>query len=336
MTAIGILGTGSYLPVREVDNEQVAAWVPDITPEWILRKTAIRSRRYAAEDEATSDLAAAAARAALERAGLPVDRVDYLIVSTSTGDFPQPPTSCLVQHLIGAQGAACFDVNVVCAGFVYGLELARCLVRAHPGAHALVIGADLYSRILDYDDRRTAVLLGDGAGAAVVGAVADGYGFIDMDLSSYGEAQELIKVQAGGSRVPTSAATVRDGQHFFTMQGRGVRDFVMDNLPPVLEKLLARTGLRPEDIDTFVPHQANGVLLDDLVRRCGLTATHTHRILERYGNVGSASVPIALDDAVRAGRVGDGDLVLLAGFGGGMSVGTSLLRWSSPAPVGAR
>ncbi|MFD5830379.1 3-oxoacyl-ACP synthase III family protein [Lentzea sp. NPDC060358] len=327
---VGVLGTGSYVPDGVVTNSDVAALVKDADPEWIVRKTAIRGRRWAADDQATSDLAAHAARRALEHAGLTADRVDHLVVSTSTGDFPQPPTACLVQHLIGANSAASVDVNAVCAGFVYGLEMARGLVLANPGTHALVIGADLYSRILDFDDRRTAVLLGDGAGAAVVGELPEGDGILGIDLSSHGEAQDLIKVAAGGSRRPTTAQTVAEGGHYFTMNGRGVRDFVMDNVPPALEKLLAKSGLTVEDVDCFVPHQANGVLLDGLVERCGLGGAHTARVVEEYGNLGSASVPVALDHAVRSGAVADGDLLLLAAFGGGMSVGTCLLRWSDP------
>ncbi len=327
---VGILGTGAYLPAREVTNEEIAALTPDATPEWILRKTAIVTRRYAADHEATSDLAARAAVDALARAGLPADRVDYLIVSTSTGDFPQPPTASIVQHLIGARGAACLDINAVCAGPVYGIELARSLVTAHPGTIAVVVGADLYSRILNYADRRTAVLLGDGAGAVVVGAVPAGRGILGIHLSTYGEAQDLIKVEAGGSRVPTTAATVAAGGHYFTMQGRGVRDFVLDTVPPLLDKLLAGAGVSTADVACFVPHQANGVLLDVLVERCGMGGAHTHRVVERFGNLGSASVPVALDDAARSGALHDGDLVLLAAFGGGMSVGACLLRWSAP------
>lgn len=333
---VGFLGTGSYLPEREMSNEDVAALVPDVTAEWIERKTAIRSRRYAAEHEATSDLAAKAALRALEHARMRASEVSYLIVSTSTGDFPQPPTSCLVQQMIGAQGAACFDINVVCAGFVYGIELARCLVAASPGTIALVVAADVYSRFLDFTDRRTSVLLGDGAGAVLVGTVQAGYGIIDVDLSTRGEAHDLIKVRAGGSRLPASARTVAAGDHFFTMSGRGVRDFVMDNVPPTLDKLLARAGTDADQINCFIPHQANGVLLDELVSLCGLAHTHTHRVLERYGNIGSASVAVALDDAVRTGAIEDGSIVLLSAFGGGMSLGHCLLRWSAAVGVDVR
>jgi 3-oxoacyl-[acyl-carrier-protein] synthase-3 len=325
--AVGILGTGSYLPDREVTNAELATLVPDADPEWIMRKTMIGARRFAATDEAASDLAAKAARPALERAGITAGDLDYLIVSTSTGDSPQPPTANLVQDLIGADKAACFDVNVVCAGFVFALSLARSLVALQPEAKVLVVAADVYSRILDFDDRRTAVLFGDGAGAAVVGAVPEGYGILQTELVSRGAAHQLIHVAAGGSRLPASAETVASGAHYFKMNGRGVRDFVADHVPPVLAEMLERTGLHAKDVDHFVPHQANGVMLAELVGLAQLDGATTHLTLDRYGNVGSASVPVALDAAARSGQLRDGELVLLAGFGGGMAVGASVLRW---------
>lgn len=326
-SSVGILGTGSYLPARVVPNEELTFRVPDASPEWIVRKTAIRARRFAAPDEATSDLAAHAARQALENAGLGVDRIDYLIVSTSTPDHPQPPTACLVQDLIGAYGAACFDVNAVCAGFVHGLVLAQSLVANRPGAHALVIGADVYSRILDFTDRRTSVLFGDGAGAAVVGAVPDGKGVVGYDMVTRGDAHDLIRVVAGGSRVPVSGATLASGGHFFRMKGRDVTELVMQEVPPFVDKLLARAGVSAADVAHVVPHQANGVLLAELMRECALTGARTHRTVEQFANVGSASVPVTLDHAHRAGLLGAGDLVLLLGFGGGMSLGACLIRW---------
>jgi 3-oxoacyl-[acyl-carrier-protein] synthase-3 len=287
----------------------------------------IEARRFAAPDEAASDLAAKAAAGALERAGLAATELDYLIVSTSTGDSPQPPTSSLVQDLIGADRAACFDINVVCAGFVFGLALARSLVAMQPDAKVMVVAADVYSRILDFDDRRTAVLFGDGAGAAVVGAVPDGYGIIETELVSRGAAHRLIRVDAGGSRMPASAETVANGDHYFKMDGRGVRSFVADHVPPVLAGMLERAGLHAKDIDHFVPHQANGVMLQELVDLAQLDGATTHLTLDRFGNVGSASVPVTLDAAARSGALADGDLVLLAGFGGGMAVGAAALRW---------
>ncbi len=327
--SIGILGTGSYVPPRAMTNAEIAGRVPGATDEWITRKTAIRVRRFADPDEAASDLAARAAARALEQAGLSVDRVDYLIVSTSTGDHPQPPTACLVQDLLGAYGAACFDVNAVCAGFVHAVVLARSLVALRPGAHALVVGADVYSRILDFDDRRTAVLFGDGAGAAVVGAVPPSRGVVDFELASRGDAHRLIRVEAGGSRHPASAETLAGGGHFFRMDGRDVTEIVLHEVPPFVDKLLARAGVGAGEVGHVVPHQANGVLLGSLVDRCGLAGATTHRTVEKYGNVGSAAIPVTLDEAHRAGRLADGDLVLLLGFGGGISMGACLLRWTA-------
>ncbi|MEU4219196.1 ketoacyl-ACP synthase III [Actinoplanes sp. NPDC026623] len=332
---VGILGTGSYVPEHEVTNEHLMELVSGTTPEWIAGKTLIEARRFAAPDEATSDLAANAAVAALARAGIAAERVDYLIVATSTGDSPQPPTASLVQHAIGAHRAAAFDINVVCAGFAFGLALANSLVTTRPGAVVLVVAADVYSRILDFDDRRTAILFGDGAGAAVVGAVPAPYGLVDVELVTRGDEHELVYVRAGGSRLPASAETVGDGDHHFRMNGRGVRDFVMAGVPPVLAGLLERSGLGPQDVDHFVPHQANGVMIGELVEAAGLGAASTHLVLDRYGNTGSASMAIALDAAARSGALRDGELVLLAGFGGGMSVGAALLRWyEAPALTG--
>ncbi|MFD4506719.1 3-oxoacyl-ACP synthase III family protein [Streptomyces sp. NPDC058457] len=328
--ATGILGTGSYLPKEEIGNEEIAQRV-GVDPEWIQRKTLIRSRRFAAPDEATSDLAARAAENALERAGIEAGRIDYLVVSTSTGDHPQPPTSHLVQQAIGAHRAACLDVNVVCSGFVYGLGLVRGLLALQPGAVALVVAADVYSRILDFTDRRTAVLFADGAGAAVLGSVPEPYGILDVDLVGRGDAARLIRVEAGGSRQPASHETVDAGDHYFRMDGRGVRDFVMEHVPPALERLVTRAGLTLDAIDHFVPHQPNGVLLTELAERAGLGGARVHRTLEKYGNVGSASVAVTLDEAARSGELADGDTVLLSGFGGGMALGTGLLRWQGAA-----
>ena len=326
---VGILGTGSYLPERVVTNAELATFVRGADPDWAVRKTLIEARRFAADHEATSDLAIKSAENALTNARVSADRIDYLIVATSTGDSPQPPTSSLVQNAIGATRAACFDINVVCAGFVFGLQLARSLVIANPGAVVLVVAADIYSRILDFDDRRTSVLFGDGAGAAVIGAVAEPYGILDVELVTRGDAHKLIYVEAGGSRRPASAESVADGGHWFRMDGRGVRDFVLDGVPPVLNDLLKRVGVTAEDVHHFVPHQANGAMIGEIVDLAGLQDAQTHLVLDRYGNTGSASIPIALDEAARSGALTDGQLVLLAGFGGGMAVGASLIRWAA-------
>lgn len=327
MQPVGILSTGSYVPKNEITNAEVAERV-GVEPEWIERKTQILSRNYAEPWEAASDLAVKAAHRALIGTGLIAEDIDYIIVSTSTGDSPSPPTANLVQAALKADRAACFDLNVVCSGFVFGLALARALISLNPGRVALVVATDVYSRILDFTDRRTAVLFADGAGAAVVGGVPDGYGIVEADLRSHGDANQLIGVPAGGSRLPASRETVDAGEHYFRMNGRGVSDFVLENVPRAIEALIDRAGVRRDQIDHVIPHQGNGHLMNRLVERAGLTGGRTHRTIERFANMGSASVAVTLDHAAR--DLDDGDLVLLLGFGGGISIGSVLLRWTDP------
>lgn len=332
---VGILGVGSHLPHEAVSNQVVAARAR-VTEEWILRKTGIRSRRYAGDDEATSDLAAAAACSALAAAGVDAGEVAWIILATSTPDHQQPATACLVQDRIGAVRAAAFDINAVCSGFVFALATAHGLLSgasAGTPPYALVIGADVYSRIIDRGDRRTAVLFGDGAGAVVLGPVRPGLGIVGFDLSSQGRYHNLIRVPAGGSRLPASEKTVEDRLHFFEMEGRAVRDFVIAELPRAVRRLLSRHRTAAASVDHFVPHQANGVLLDETFPLLGLPAARMHLTVGEHGNTGSASIPIALDDAWRRGALDDEDLLLLAGFGGGMSVGAAIVRWDGRCAV---
>ncbi|MEU8828042.1 beta-ketoacyl-ACP synthase 3 [Streptomyces sp. NPDC048636] len=331
----GILGTGGYLPAETVSNELVAERA-GVTPEWILAKTGIRGRRYAAAHEATSDLAVEAARAALADAGVPATRLGWIVVATSTPDHPQPATACLVQHRLGAVNAAAFDLNAVCSGFVYALvTAARLIDPGGPARYALVIGADLYSRVIDRADRRTAVLFGDGAGAVVLGPARPGRGLCGSLLESDGAHHELIGVAAGGSREPASEKTVADGRHFFRMRGREVSDYVLSRLPRAVHDLLKAERVDPGCVDHFIPHQANGVLLAKALPGLGLPRARTHLTVAEHGNTGAASIPLALDDARRQGLLGDGELLLLAGFGGGMSLGAALIRWQGDGARGA-
>ncbi|MER8156558.1 beta-ketoacyl-ACP synthase 3 [Streptomyces sp. NPDC094472] len=326
---VGILGTGSYLPAEAVSNELVAERA-GVTAEWISAKTGIRRRRYAADHEATSDLAVEAARAALADAGIRAGQLGWIVVATSTPDHPQPATACLVQHRIGATGAAAFDINAVCSGFVFALVTAAGLLSAGSGApapYALVIGADVYSRIIDRTDRRTAVLFGDGAGAVVLGPVRPGYGLTGSLLTSDGALHELIEVPAGGSRAPASEKTLADGGHFFRMRGRAVSEYVLAELPRAIRALLAAQRTDAASVDHFIPHQANGVLLAKALPDLGLPRARTHLTVAEHGNTSAASIPLALDDARRQGVFTDGELLLLAGFGGGMSLGAALIRW---------
>jgi 3-oxoacyl-(acyl-carrier-protein) synthase III len=333
-TNIGILGTGSYLPRCEVTNDELAARF-NVTPEWIVHKTRIHSRRYAAATEATSDLAGHAATAALEHASLSPEDIDYLVVVTSTGDFRVPPTACVLQRAINARRAACFDLNVACSGFVYGLAIARGLLSVS-GRFALVTAADVWSRYIDPADRSTAVLLGDGAGAVVLGPVPQPYGILDIDLRSVGDRYELLVAPGGGSRNVTATGAGSTGSQYLAMRGREVTEFVLESVPRTLGDLLDRAGFCLADVTHFVPHQANGVMLDNLAAKVGLPAARMHLTLERYGNLGSASIPATLDEVSRTGALHRGDLVLLSGFGSGMSIGNCLLRWGNGTDAAAR
>jgi 3-oxoacyl-(acyl-carrier-protein) synthase III len=329
---MGIIGTGSYVPARVVGNAEIGR-AAGVSAEWIECKTAIRERRYAAPHEATSDLAAAAAVQALREANVSADHIRYVVVATSTPDHTQPATATIVQHLIGARNAAAFDINAVCSGFVFALTVAERLLGGESGVtgYALVIGADIYSRIIDPADRRTAVLFGDGAGAVVVGPVAPGHGTVSTNLVSHGDRHSLIGVPAGGSRRPATADTVAAGRHYFRMNGRAVREFVHDHLPAAVDVLLDNAGIELSQVRHLVPHQANGVMLAEVWPRLRLPAARCHLEVEHYGNTGAASVPLTLDLVHRRGAFAAGELVVLAAFGGGMSVGTTIVRWADTA-----
>lgn len=323
----GILGTGSCLPDTVVTNDAMARWT-GVSPEWIAERTGIHARRFAAHDQATSDLAVTAARRALDAADLSPEMLDFIVLGTSTPDFPQPATAVVVQSALGAGRAAAFDVNSVCASFVYGLDTARGLLGADPNArYALVIGADIYSRQLNFEDHRSAVLFGDGAGAVVLGPTDDDRGMLASRLVSDGRLEELVKVPGGGSRHPLTPAALVAGAGQFTMRGREVRDYVEAVVPDLLGTVVKESGATLEDVDLVVPHQANGKLLRSAFAAAGLPADKLHLTCERYGNTAAASIPVTLDDAVRERGIERDALVVLLAIGGGMTAGASLHRW---------
>lgn len=323
--ARGVLGTGSYVPSRVMSNKDMSA-LSGVSEVAILRKTAIRERRWAKPEEATSDLAVAAARAALEQAGVSAAELGLIVVATSTPDSPQPATACVVADELGAgQGTAAFDVNSVCSGFTFALSIAERMLADTSTDYALVIGADVYSRILSPEDRRTIVLFGDGAGAIVLGP-SGRQRLISTRLASFASARELIGVPGGGSRLPTTEETLRDGMQYFSMNGRGVTEFVESQVIPGIQEFLKDNGVSQDDIAHFVPHQANGRLLESMSERLGIPSERMATTVTRYGNTGAASVPITLDHLARSGAVAPGDLTLLAAFGGGMSMGLTLMR----------
>jgi 3-oxoacyl-[acyl-carrier-protein] synthase-3 len=324
--AVSIFGTGSYVPQRVVTNDEVGG-PAGVDPEWIHSKTSIHQRRWVNESEATSDLAIEAGRRALKDAGISPENLSLIVVATSTPDHSQPPTASFVQRGLSAPHAAVFDMNAVCSGFAFALSTAEQMVSVS-GGFALVIGADVYSRILNRSDRRTVILFGDGAGAAVIGPATQksGHRILSSELHSFGDLSHVITVPASGSRMPYESG-VADELRYFTMDGRAVRTFVTENLPGLVHRFLAANGLRREDVDHFVPHQANGVMLQDVFNALQMPNAKIHMTVEKFGNTGSASIPITLDHAAANNQFVEGDLILLAGFGGGMAVGLSLLRW---------
>ncbi|WAX82250.1 3-oxoacyl-ACP synthase III family protein [Streptomyces sp. KMM 9044] len=325
MKDVRVLGTGAYVPERIVTNDEVGA-AAGVDDAWITRKTGILQRRWAAPGQATSDLATEAAHGALTSAGITADDLSAIVIATSTPDRPQPPTAAYVQHHLGATNAAAFDINAVCSGTVFALSAAEGIL-TRQGGHALVIGADTYSRILNPTDRKTVILFGDGAGALVLGTTGHGPRIRHITQHTFGELAHLIHVPAGGSRHPLDHPALDTGRQYFTMTGRDVARFVTDHLPRLTKQFLHEAGVTPDDIRHFVPHQANGRLLETVFTDLALPNATMHQTLTHYANTGAASLPITLDTAARQDAFHPGDLILLAGFGGGMAAGLALIEW---------
>ena len=320
-----IAGTGSYTPSRVMTNTELERMVAT-SDDWIRERTGIRERHIAASGEACSDLAVQAGRRALAAAGLAASDLDLILVATCTGDYPLPATACLVQHQLGATKAAACDVSAACCGFVYALSVADAYVRTGM-RHVLVIGSEVMSAITDWSDRNTCILFGDGAGAAVVSASAGERGILSTHLRSDGSLCELITVPAGGSRTPLSEQVVAERTHFIKMKGNETFKVAVRTLEEIARETLAANQLQVEDLDLYVPHQANMRILKAVMERLGLPLEKVMLNLEHYGNTSAASIPIALDEAVRAGRVQDGSLVMLGAFGAGLTWASALIRW---------
>jgi 3-oxoacyl-[acyl-carrier-protein] synthase III len=334
VNAVGIVATGSFLPDHVMTNHDLARMV-ETSDEWIRNRIGIRERRIVAKDEATSDLGARAARRALDTAGIDAGEVDLLILATSSPDSIQPPTGCHVQREIGAWNAAVVDMNAVCTGFVYGLSMACDMMRGNPRYRTgLVVGAETYSRILNWDDRTTCVIFGDGAGAAVLRPVDKGFGLLSSYLRADGRMHKTICVPGGGSRMPASPEVLIKRLDKFHMNGREVWDFVIEAFPQAVREAVRIAGLSLQDVDLLISHQANEVLIRACMERLGLPMDKTYLTVERYGNTSAASVPITLDEAARAGRLRRGDVVVLVAFGGGLTWGATVMRWAG-TPVDA-
>ncbi len=321
-----VLATGSGIPERIVTNDFFSYLVDD-ADEWIRSRTGISERRFVREDQATSDLATEAARNALAAGNIDPLSLDCLIVATSTPDMYLPATACMVQKNIGAAKAVAFDMNAVCSSLVFGLEVADNLIRSGKYKRVMVIGADTYSKILDFEDKTTCPLFGDGAGAVILGATEQPKGIIQSIVRSDGGGWELIQVPSSGSRKPITPETIASRENTFKMEGKKVFVFATDVIPEIIAEVTAKAGIKPTDLDYIIPHQANVRIIDFISKKTGIEKERFLLNLDRFGNTAAASVGLALDENLRNGTIKPGHLILIMGFGGGLSWGGLLVRF---------
>ena len=322
-----ISGLATCVPPRLLTNQDLERMV-ETTDEWILQRTGIRERHVVAPGVATSDLASQAALKAIAQAGLTPDDIEFIVVGTTTPDMMFPSTACLVQEKIGAKRAWGFDLGAACSGFVYALTTASHMVAGGTHKHALAIGADVMSSIIDYTDRSTCVLFGDGAGAVVVSPATDGCGIIDFAHEVDGSGGLSLCMPAGGSLRPASHETVDQRLHYVKQDGQAVFKFAVRKTEEICARIMERNKITPADIDLFVSHQANRRIIMSAAERLGLAPDKVIVNIEKYGNTTAGTIPLALNDAVADGRLRKGNLVLLASVGAGFTVGSVLLRWS--------
>lgn len=321
----GILGTGSYVPERVLTNHDLERLVAT-SDAWIVERTGIRERRLAAPGETCSDLGTRAAQKALDAAGIQAGQLDLILVATCTGDMPLPSTACLIQHRLGAVRAAACDLAAACSGFVYALAVGDAYIRAGY-RHVLVVGSEVMSTIMDWSDRSTCILFGDGAGAVVLGSVEGERGVLSSHLHSDGALWDLICVPGGGSRTPPSDKMLSEGMQYLKMKGNETFKVAVKTLEENAREALAAHHLSVEDLDLYIPHQANVRIIKAVADRLSLPMAKVFLNMDRYGNTSAASIPLALDEAVRTGRVQSGRLLLLQAFGGGLTWASTLLRW---------
>jgi len=324
----GILGTGICLPEKILTNKDLEKIV-DTSDEWIRTRTGILERRIVDDNTPTSVLAEKAGRRALENSGINPSDIDLIIVATVTPDMIFPATACLVQERLGAKSSAAFDLEAGCTGFIYALVTGAQFVASGAYNYVLVIGAETLSKVTNWQDRNTCVLFGDGAGAAVIGPVAEGYGILGIDLGSDGKGGNLLDIPAGGSLYPASEYTVANDMHYIRMNGNEVFKFAVRIIGETAIKALESAGLGREDVDFLIPHQANSRIIQAAVKRLQLSQEKVYVNLDRYGNTSAASVPIALHEAVMDGRIKDGNIIVLVAFGAGLTWGAAVVRWGT-------
>jgi 3-oxoacyl-[acyl-carrier-protein] synthase-3 len=325
MKKVGILGVGKYLPEKILTNADLEKMV-DTSDEWITTRTGIKERHIASKDEATSDLATNAAKDALKAAGLKAADLDMIIVATVTPDMQFPSTAVFVQANLGAKNALCFDVSAACAGFIYGITIAQQFIARGSCKNALVIGAEMLSRITDWEDRNTCVLFGDGAGAVVLGESKE-HTIVSAYLGADGTKTALLNLPGGGSRNPASPKTIKDRMHYIKMEGSELFKIAVTSMADAALKALKDADLKCADVNWIIPHQANIRIINAVAKRLGFVNAQVYLNIEKYGNMSSACVAIALCEAAEQGKLKKGDIVLLDAFGGGLVWGAVIIKW---------
>ncbi|MEI6083380.1 MAG: beta-ketoacyl-ACP synthase III [Verrucomicrobiota bacterium] len=324
--SVHIVGTGSYVPDRVLTNADLEKMV-DTTDEWITSRTGIKERRIAPDYMCTSDMAAEAARRAMEQANVREDEIDLIIVATITPDMPFPATACIVQHKLGAKRAAAFDVEAACSGFLFGCEIGQQFITSGTYNTVLVIGAEKLSTIIDWQDRQTCVLFGDGAGAAILRSRGEEHGILTTCMGADGSQGDILLMPAGGAKYPASKESVSAGMHHLKMSGKEVFKHAVTAMQTAAEEALRKCNLTINDITCVIPHQANLRIIEAIADRLGAPMEKVYVNLHRYGNISAASVAIALDEAAREGRFHRGDLILLVVFGSGLTWASCVIQW---------
>jgi len=326
MTNAGIIGMGHAYPEGILTNADLEKIV-DTNDEWITTRTGIKQRHKAAPDEYTSQFGVKAAQQALERAGLDATDIEIIICATTTPDQIMPSTGALIQAQIGATNAAGMDIFAACSGFLYGLTLVESMIRTGQIRYALVIGAEVLTKYVDYTDRGTCVIFGDGAGAAVLGPVSDGKGILASKIRSDGRYEDQLYASGGGTKLGTTHQTIDNGDHFFKMKGNELFKVAVRSMADISAEMLEKAGFTVDDVDLVIPHQANQRITDAVASRLGVPEDKVYSNIAEHGNTSSASIPIALDECIQSGRVKDGSVVLLTAFGGGVTWGGTVIRF---------
>jgi 3-oxoacyl-[acyl-carrier-protein] synthase-3 len=327
LKSFGILGIGTYVPEKIMTNFDLEKIV-DTSDAWIQKMTGIKERRIAAENEATSDLAYNAAVKALESSNTKAEDIDLIVVATMTPDYFTPSVSAILQKRLGAHHAAAFDIGAACSGFVYGLEAGGNFIATGMYKKVLVIGAEVFSRILDWEDRNTCVLFGDGAAAAVLGEVEEGYGLLGSHLGTDGDLDDVLVIPAGGSRAPASHETIDNRSHYLKMKGPEVFKFAVKSMPMAIERVLENTGMNIKELELIVPHQANMRIINSAAKRLKFPVEKFVINLDKYGNTSAASVGLALGEALENKMIKKGDNIALVGFGAGLTYASCILKWA--------